>query len=110
MEVPARGRQFPEQAGVVHQPARDQVRDFALTFKRAENRQQLCAKQFATLLLDQARPDDHVVGHRSVKSTACPGKMFPLSEIAQAGDLPAFGSRAEMLPPQFVQAQGVSTE
>ncbi len=53
---------------------------------------------------------DHVVGHRSVKSTACPGKLFPLSEIAQVGDLPAFGSRAEMLQPQFVQAQGGSTE
>ena len=54
---------------------------------------------------------DQVVGHRDVKkSTECPGKLFPLSEVAQANDLPVFGSRAEMLPPQFVQAQGGSTE
>ncbi len=34
-----------------------------------------------------------VVGHRDVKATACPGKMFPLSDIAQSDDVPFFTSR-----------------
>lgn len=34
-----------------------------------------------------------VVGHRDVKSTACPGKMFPMTEVAQSGDVPFFTSR-----------------
>ena len=49
---------------------------------------------------------DKVVGHRSVKSTACPGKLFPLEEIAQSDDLPTFGQRDNGLRPQFVQAAG----
>ena len=54
---------------------------------------------------------DQVVGHRDVKkATECPGKLFPLSEVAQTDGFPVFGSRTEMLPPQFVQAQGDPTE
>ena len=53
---------------------------------------------------------DKVVGHRSVKSTACPGKLFPLDEIAQTNDVPAFGQRDNTLRPQLVQAAGRSLE
>lgn len=35
----------------------------------------------------------HVVGHRDVKSTACPGKLFPMTEVAQTGDFPFLTSR-----------------
>lgn len=34
-----------------------------------------------------------VVGHRDVKATACPGKMFPLTEVAQFDEGPFFTSR-----------------
>jgi hypothetical protein len=55
-----------------------------------------------------------VVGHREVRATACPGKLFPLSAISQLGDLPVFGQRGSdsdsdaNLSPQFVQAEGRS--
>lgn len=49
---------------------------------------------------------DRVVGHREVKSTACPGKHFPLSEISQAGDLPAFGQLDESLSPRVARTEG----
>ena len=35
---------------------------------------------------------DHVQGHRDVKATACPGKYFPMSEVASAIDLPVYGA------------------
>ncbi len=33
-------------------------------------------------------PGENVQGHRDVKATACPGKYFPMSEVAAAVDLP----------------------
>ncbi|HBL43912.1 MAG TPA: N-acetylmuramoyl-L-alanine amidase, partial [Planctomycetaceae bacterium] len=35
---------------------------------------------------------DHVQGHRDVKATACPGKYFPMSEVASSIDLPVYGA------------------
>lgn len=31
-----------------------------------------------------------VIGHRDVKETACPGKHFPMTEVAQSEDVPLF--------------------
>ncbi|MFI4847850.1 N-acetylmuramoyl-L-alanine amidase [Gimesia chilikensis] len=39
----------------------------------------------------------NVQGHRDVKATACPGKYFPMSEVASAVDLPVLGSTS---PPE----------
>ncbi len=38
-------------------------------------------------------PSREVVGHRDVTSTACPGKLFPMSEVAISDDVPLFGAR-----------------
>ncbi|QDV53154.1 peptidoglycan recognition protein family protein [Gimesia fumaroli] len=35
---------------------------------------------------------ENVQGHRDVKATACPGKYFPMSEVAAAVDLPVYGA------------------
>ena len=51
-----------------------------------------------------------VVGHRDVKATACPGNMFPLTEIALTDDLPLFGSRDGLLSPSLVRAEGGPAE
>ena len=40
----------------------------------------------------------NVQGHRDVKATACPGKYFPMSEVASAVDLPVLGSTSP--PPE----------
>ena len=62
----------------------------------------------------------HVVGHRDVKATACPGKMCPLSEIAVSDDVPFFTSRDgnlrdsnlrdSVLSPNFVTPAGGTSE
>ncbi len=51
-----------------------------------------------------------VVGHRDVKSTACPGKFFPMTEVAQSEDVPFFTSRDGSLSPSFVTAAGGTSE
>jgi hypothetical protein len=45
-----------------------------------------------------------------VKATACPGKLFPLTEIAQSEDVPFFTSRNGVLSPSFVTAAGETRE
>lgn len=51
-----------------------------------------------------------VVGHRDVKSTACPGKLFPMTEVAQSEDLPFFTLRDVILSPDFVTASEGTSE
>ncbi len=56
-----------------------------------------------------------VVGHRDVKATACPGKQFPLSEIAVSEDVPFFTSRDgnfrdRVSSPSFVIPAGGTSE
>ncbi|MBC7818951.1 MAG: N-acetylmuramoyl-L-alanine amidase [Planctomycetaceae bacterium] len=51
-----------------------------------------------------------VVGHRDVKATACPGKLFPLTEIALSEDAPFFSSRDGVPSPSFVTAAGGTSE
>ncbi|WP_298867755.1 peptidoglycan recognition family protein [uncultured Gimesia sp.] len=43
---------------------------------------------------------ENVQGHRDVKATACPGKYFPMSEVAAAVDLPVFGAISPQKPDQ----------
>lgn len=38
-------------------------------------------------------PSDKVIGHSDIKATACPGKLFPLEEVRNAGQ-----SSAQLLP------------
>ena len=55
-------------------------------------------------------PRNKVVRHGAVKPTACPGKLFPLDEIAQSGEVPILGQRVDELRPQLVLAEGRSFE
>lgn len=57
-------------------------------------------------------PGNQIVGHRDVKSTACPGKMFPLTEVAMTDETPIFGIRPSRLVEQVVHvhAEGVPAE
>jgi len=41
---------------------------------------------------------ENVQGHRDVKATACPGKYFPMSEVAAAVDLPVYGALSPRTP------------
>ncbi|MFH1304729.1 MAG: peptidoglycan recognition family protein [Planctomycetota bacterium] len=44
---------------------------------------------------------ENVQGHRDVKATACPGKYFPMSEVAAAVDLPVIlGATSPQAPVQ----------
>lgn len=40
---------------------------------------------------EYAIDSDHVIGHKEVKATECPGKLFPLTEVSQVGDDRRFG-------------------
>ena len=51
-----------------------------------------------------------VVGHRDVKATACPGKMFPLTEIALSEDVPFFSSRDAQSSPNLLSIAGGASE
>lgn len=51
-----------------------------------------------------------VVGHRDVKSTACPGKMFPMTEVAQTGDIPFFTLRDGESSPSVLTLTGGTRE
>lgn len=54
--------------------------------KAAPSPAQLAAakKLIAALSRDYAIPTDRILGHKSVKATACPGKLFPLNEVRPA--------------------------
>lgn len=49
-------------------------------------------KLVGTLKNEYKIAGENVQGHRDVKATACPGKYFPMSEVAAAVDLPVLGS------------------
>ena len=51
-----------------------------------------------------------VVGHRDVKATACPGKLFPLTEIALSEDVPFFTSRDVESSPSLLNIAGGISE
>lgn len=53
---------------------------------------------------------NRVVGHREVKSTACPGKLFPLAEISQAGDESRLGQFEKTSPPAVAHTEGRTFE
>lgn len=40
-------------------------------------------------------PSDKVVGHRDVKATACPGKLFPMAEVSRSWGDATFGLSEE---------------
>lgn len=48
---------------------------------------------------------ENVQGHRDVKATACPGKYFPMSEVAAAIDLPVLGTLPPKTPNQLAKVQ-----
>lgn len=51
-----------------------------------------------------------VLGHRDVKATACPGKLFPLSEIALSEDVPIFSGRDAESSPSLLSIAGGNNE
>lgn len=55
-------------------------------------------------------PSKEIVGHREVKKTECPGKLFPLTEVAQSEDLPGFVRFVDEFSPEIVRAQGSPLE
>lgn len=48
---------------------------------------------------------ENVQGHRDVKATACPGKYFPMSEVAATVDLPVLGAIPVQAPVQTTKLQ-----
>lgn len=73
--------------------------------------QMTAIKQLVAVLKKEYRiPSREVVGHRDVRATACPGKLFPMSEIAQAGDLPLFGLRELAPTPNYELSIGGAAE
>lgn len=60
MEISRMGRKFTQQIRAVDQALRDQVPNAALRLPDTINTKQLRAHEFATLLLNQALPDDDV--------------------------------------------------
>lgn len=50
-------------------------------------------------------PSENVQGHRDVKATACPGKYFPMSEVASAIDLPVLGATPIQKPVETAKLQ-----
>jgi len=54
-------------------------------------------KLVGTLKAEYNIPSENIQGHRDVKATACPGKYFPMSEVATAVDLPVLGIRSPQL-------------
>ena len=58
----------------------------------------------ATLKREYRIPADQVVGHSEVKATACPGKLFPLGEVAHSGSDIYLGARSPSRPVQQVAA------
>ena len=78
---------------------------------RPSSAQLTAVKQLVGVLKSEYRiRGDRVVGHREVKSTACPGKFFPLAEISQSVDGPTLSSLEGVLQPQLVRAEGGSAE
>lgn len=61
---------------------------------------------------EYAIKSSQVIGHRDVKDkdTACPGKLFPLTDIAQSEDVPFFTRRDGVPSPGFVTAAGGTSE
>jgi len=57
-----------------------------------------------TLKAEYKIAGENIQGHRDVKATACPGKYFPMSEVA-AVDLPVYGATSPQKPDQPTEIQ-----
>lgn len=59
------------------------------------------------LKADYGINSDHVVGHGSVKATACPGKYFPLAEVTQSLITPSFtNNTSDFAPGRLASVHG----
>ncbi len=47
---------------------------------------------------------DKVIGHKDVKATACPGKKFPMTEVAMYEEMPYFVQAPQPVISQFAQS------
>ena len=72
--------------------------------ERSPTPQQLAAvkRLVATLKREYRISADRVIGHSEVKATACPGKHFPLAEVAHTGLDIYLGARSPSRPAQQV--------
>lgn len=59
----------------------------------------------STLKREYGIPAERVIGHSEVKATACPGKHFPMAEVAHSPADVFLGGRGPALPVQEVAAR-----